>query len=91
MIGWYKKRPIPVRCLQWNGTNVQECKDFCGDALQVDYPCWDDTVVVLTLKTLEGPMNVPMGAYLIEGVEKEFYACKESVFNTTYEWVRNDD
>ena len=91
MIKWYKKRPIPVRCLQWNGTNVQECKDFCGDALQVDYPCLDDTVVVLTLKTLEGPMSVPVGAYLIEGVEKEFYACKESVFNTTYEWVRNDD
>ena len=91
MIGWYKKRPIPVRCLQWNGTNIQECKNFCGEALQVDYPCLDDTVVILTLKTLEGPMNVPMGAYLIQGVEGEFYACKESVFNTTYEWVRNDD
>lgn len=90
MIGWYIKRPIPVRALQWTGTNVQECKDFVGKALDVQYPSLDDSVVLLVLDTLEGKMQVPWGAYIIQGVDGEFYACKESIFNKTYEWVDND-
>lgn len=90
MIGWYRKRPIPVRCLKWDGTNLQECKDFCGQALHVDYPTLDDSIVILSLDTYEGTMVVPMNAYIIQGVEGEFYACKESVFNTTYEKVKDD-
>ena len=41
-------------------------------------------VLLYLLKTLEGPMKVLDGAYIIQGVEGEFYACKESVFDKTY-------
>ena len=90
MINWYVKRPIPVKALQWTGMNIQECKDFVGEDLDIQYPTLDDSVVLLVLNTLEGKMQVPWGAYIIQGVDGEFYACKESIFNKTYEQVDNN-
>ena len=48
MIKTYVKRPIPVRALQWNGANLREYKEFCGEDLEIVYPTLDDSVVVLT-------------------------------------------
>lgn len=35
--------------------------------------------------TLEGPMRVPDGSWLIKGVAGEFYACGPDIFQATYE------
>ena len=88
MIKTYVKRPIPIKALQWTGMNLEECKAFAGPALDVQYPTLDNSVILLVLDTLEGKMQVPYGAYIIQGVNGEFYACKESIFNKTYQEVK---
>jgi len=37
------------------------------------------------IPTLEGPMRVDVGDWIIRGVEGEFYPCKPSVFAASYE------
>lgn len=87
MIKTYRKKPIPIKALQWTGTNAKEVKEFVGKDIEFVYPTMDDSVVIATLHTLEGDMNVLLGAYIIQGVKGEFYACKEDVFKETYEEV----
>ncbi len=41
----------------------------------------------LSIKTLEGTMTAENDDWLIRGVEGEFYPCKNSVFEATYEKV----
>lgn len=41
----------------------------------------------MTLHTLEGPMRVMPGDWIITGVQGEKYACKDDVFRQTYEPV----
>ena len=53
--------------------------------LEIEYPTLDDTYVVLTIDTLEGKMNVSMNDFIIQGVDGEFYSCKESIFYKTYD------
>lgn len=42
---------------------------------------------VLTIVTLEGAMRADPGDYVIRGVEGEFYPCKPSIFEASYELV----
>lgn len=88
MIKTYMKRPIPIKALQWTGMNLEECKEFAGQALDVQYPTLDDSIILLVLDTLEGKMQVPYGAYIIQDVDGKFYVCKESIFNKTYQEVK---
>lgn len=40
-----------------------------------------------TISTLEGDMIVCPGDWIIKGIEGEFYPCKDSIFQSTYEEV----
>jgi len=42
-----------------------------------------------TVVTLEGLMFVPLGHYLIRGVEGEIYGCAPRIFEKTYDIVEN--
>lgn len=37
------------------------------------------------IETLEGPMRVSEGDWIIKGVNGEFYPCKPEIFEKTYE------
>lgn len=39
----------------------------------------------ISIPTLEGEMIAPVGWWVIKGVEGEFYGCKPTVFDQTYE------
>lgn len=39
------------------------------------------------LETLEGPLNISNGDWIIKGVKGEFYPCKPDIFEATYEPV----
>lgn len=41
----------------------------------------------MEIETLEGAMSVGLGDWVIQGVEGEFYPCKDSIFTATYEVV----
>ena len=42
----------------------------------------------LVIRTLEGDMRATHGDWIIKGVQDEFYPCKPSVFESTYEPVQ---
>lgn len=93
MIKHYRKKPVEVEALKWNGHNTSEIKEFCGDAAKFFY--YDDAwkvgagpvVADLTIKTLEGDHHASVNDYIIKGVHGEFYPCKPDIFKKTYEEV----
>lgn len=42
-----------------------------------------------TIVTLEGLIFVPLGHYLIRGVEGEIYGCSPRIFDKTYDIIEN--
>lgn len=76
----YRKKPVVVEAVQYDGT-VQDIVDFAG---------FENTHMEgleLYIVTLEGNMLVSHGDYVIKGVAGEFYPCKPSIFEATYEVV----
>jgi len=39
------------------------------------------------LETLEGPLHITNGDWIIRGVKGEYYPCKPDIFDATYETV----
>lgn len=90
----YKKKPVVVEAIQWNGRNPKEIKDFVGESLK--YEIYDAAWkagsgvpprVHMAIKTLEGEMQVSKGDYIIKGVRGEFYPCRPDIFEETYDKV----
>ena len=79
MIKVYRKIPVEIEALKWDGENFAEVKQFCPAATWID----DE----LSILTLEGDMSASVGDYIIKGVKGEFYPCKPDIFKLTYEEV----
>jgi hypothetical protein len=82
----YRKRPIIVEAMQWDGTleRLNEIVKWSGYAV---IKSTQDISVLLVL-TLEGTMSAIIDDWIIKGVNGEFYPCKPDIFNKTYEPVR---
>ena len=89
----YRKKPVVISAIQWNGINLEEIKDFVGDALEYNIidSAWKvgkgTPHILMKIKTLEGDHFVTKGDYIIKGVKGEFYPCKPDIFEQTYEMV----
>lgn len=86
----YRKKPVVVEAMVWNGENIKEVKEFCGFDAHIHYSYTsfeNQPQVKLVLVTLEGEMEVRPGSYIIKGVKGEFYPCRADVFTETYEVV----
>lgn len=85
MIGYYRKRPITVRAVQWTGTNFGEVEQLARD-------CNPDCMVTLDggdlwIITLEGQYICAVDNWIIRGIKDELYPCAPDVFEHTYEPV----
>lgn len=81
----YRKKPVEVQAMVWDGRSVSKAIEFCGkENLDITgkYPG------KLKIKTLEGVMTANIGDYIIKGVKGEFYPCKPDIFEKTYEEVK---
>ena len=78
----YRKKPVVIEAVQFNGRNSADIHEFCGD--KVREPVGKD---YLEIKTLEGIHIASTGDYIIKGVNGEFYPCKPDIFEKTYEKV----
>ncbi len=76
----YRKKPVVIEAVQFNGRNSADIHEFCGD--KVREPVGKD---YLEIKTLEGIHIASPGDYIIKGVNGEFYPCKPDIFEKTYE------
>ena len=93
MIMKYRKKPVVIEAVQWNGTNLSDIKEFVGDSLVYDIidTAWQvgkgKPHVLMKIKTLEGDMHVSEGDYIIKGLKGEFYPCKPDIFEKKYELI----
>lgn len=82
----YRKKPVVIEAVQWNGGNYQEICQFVGRNLERDASELCNGVPSLILiPTLEGVMEASVYDYIIKGVNGEFYPCKPDIFAKTYE------
>lgn len=80
MIKKFKKKPVIIEAIQWNGENLSEIDEFTKNEVK-------NHESVLIISTLEGDMYASLNDYIIKGVNGEFYPCKPDIFNKTYEEV----
>jgi len=75
----YRKKPVMVEAVHWNGSNHKEIIDFAENKILFD------ALGNVWIATLEGDMVAKKGDYIIKGVQGEFYPCKPDIFAETYE------
>jgi hypothetical protein len=71
----FRKKPVVIEAWQYVGYN------FRGPLLR------NPGETQVYIETLEGPLNVNDGDWIITGVKGEVYPCKPDVFDATYEPV----
>ena len=71
----YQSKVVKIRAVQFEGD------PSIHDEIRVKHPG------EYYVQTLEGPLTIRRGDWLIEGTEGEFYPCKDSVFQRKYEQV----
>lgn len=89
----YRKKPVVIEAIQWDGSNFDDIKDFAGS--KVRCPTYDEYCInvygedktTLLIYTLEGTMIASKGDFIIKGVKGEYYPVKEEIFKLTYEKV----
>ena len=80
----FRKKPVVIEAMQWNGNNWEELKTWSNCGLMYEYPAREKKI---SIKTLEGRMIASSGDWVIKGVKGEFYPVKNDIFLETYEKV----
>lgn len=83
MVKQYRKKPVVIHAIQYDGFHTADIHDFCGN--KVREPVGEH---YLEIETLEGVMRVNAMDFIICGLNGEFYPCKPDIFAKTYEEVR---
>lgn len=74
----YQSKVVTIHALQF-----KELTGFTGP--EAPHPAIKRGQDHWYVETLEGPLTIREGDWLIEGTEGEFYPCKDSVFQRKYE------
>ena len=82
MVKQYRKKPVVIQAIQYEGFHTGEINDFCGS--KVREPVGEK---YLEIETLEGVMKASCGDFIIRGINGELYPCKPDIFSKTYEEV----
>jgi hypothetical protein len=89
----YRKVPVEIQAVHYDGTNRDEVAEFMGGAQRARV---EDKKLPgpgrgmhdgIKIQTLEGTMTASVGDWIIKGVKGEFYPCKPDIFEATYEAV----
>lgn len=86
----YRKKPVVIEAIQYDGVNLEEVKKFCGNLVEFQTYMFSDFLTPRTqvvIHALEDDHKVSVGDYIIKGVQGEFYPCKPEIFAKTYEAV----
>ena len=90
MIQKYRKKPVVIEAVIWDGRNFDEVMNFMQEfhGNKVNYENAEEHAYKtgeLTIETLEGNHIASKGDFIIKGVKGEFYPCKPDIFEMTYE------
>ena len=87
-MAFYRKKPVVIEAVQWDGTNQGEIAKFMKTPIRTKTsPEEGNPSGKITIETLEGDMTASVGDFIIKGVQGEFYPCKPDIFEKTYEEV----
>lgn len=81
----YRKIPVVIEAVKWTGENRDEIDAFFNDGYFGHHYNEDGVLMIKTLESGHGMHTATIGDYIIRGVEGEYYPCKPSVFEKTYE------
>lgn len=83
MVKKFVKKSIPIEAIQFTGNNFKELYDFAGNDIY-----FQDGYIYI--HTLEGDMRMKnkIGDWLVKGIRGEFYSCEKSIFEETYEEIK---
>lgn len=96
MVKLYRKKPVIIEAIQYNGLNLEEIEKFTNGNCRIEvYVAGYKANAVppaakVEIYTLEGIMQASINDYIIKGVKGEFYPCKPDIFEQTYEEVINE-
>lgn len=79
----FKKKPVMIDAIQWNGCNVEEATSFLAGHTARHGEVIPDMAIIIP--TLEGECRVNIGDWIIK--EAKFYSCKPDIFEQIYELV----
>ncbi len=91
----YRKKPVVIEAIQWNGNNLEEVMKFLNSEFSyAEHHTYHTSKFTyaydeLFINTLEGTMKVSIGDYIIKGINGEYYPCKPDIFEKTYEKVED--
>jgi len=84
----YRKKPVEIEAIQYNGMNSAEIAEFMGVMIRTKtVPLEGFPYGKVTIETLEGTMTASENDFIIRGVQGEYYPCKPDIFKLTYEKV----
>jgi hypothetical protein len=97
----YRKKPVVIEAFQMTEARREsncDWPEWLNHAWQLErgtpgslYPTHSDNATrKLSVGTLEGPMLVSWGDWIIRGVRGEIYPCKDEIFRATYDPVSED-
>ena len=86
----YRKKPIVIEAVQWFpdpefgyfNKDIYFNKKIGYDKYGVEY-----TICNVSLRTINGPVNIEPGEWILKGIEGELYPCKNNIFIRLYEIV----
>ena len=90
----YRKKPLIVKAIQWNG-DIEYLRNAFNQLTEDEIRIWnyvqinEDKKTVL-ISNLKGETTVSVGDWIIIGIHGEFYPCKDDIFKKTYEEVKED-
>lgn len=86
----FRKKPVVIDAFQWTGGDTSALTAFVGspgwtraDAREMGFD--DPEQVIVYNKAEDQWLQVPVGHWIIRGVQGEYYPCKPDIFATTYE------
>lgn len=86
----YRKKPVVIDAILYNGKNVHEVLCFLNDNIgKTPESMRHNSDNQIMIKTLEGTMLASVGDYIIKGVNGEYYPCKPDIFEKTYDIVND--
>lgn len=81
----FRKKPVVIDAVQWDGTNVSDVREFFGSFMSWRFNRNDEPTGCIYIVTLEGVHRADSGDWIIKGTKGEFYPCKPDIFITIYE------
>ena len=87
----FRKKPVVIEAVQLRWDTWGEMCHFAEVGALVDgkpegfHPDGDSSKIGLRIPTLEGVMEAHENDWIIRGIKGELYACKEDIFEATYD------